>query len=342
MKRPSFQFYPGDWRKNAKLRRCSDAARGAWIDVMCILHDSSDEAGEYGVVRWPLEDLARAAGAQLKLCKELASKGVLKGADKGAAPYVHTPRHAGKVGEPVVLVDTAGGGPVWYCSRMVRDEWMRQRRGASTRFSPDFQPPGRSPKGGIGEPYGDGSEGGREYGSEHGNNPPIRVPTGRQGNGPSSSSSSLIQTDNLTQAEVSCVDGLEPTQLGAVYAALRDAGVTDANPGDPVLKVMVEQGVDVAEWRAAAKAALKAGRSDMAYVVGVVRNKRADASKLKLAPAAQPVHTVTVASNDAEITRQRLEAEAKRPFGLPSEEQRAKIAEARQAARLTPVVRAQA
>lgn len=332
MKRPSFQFYPGDWRKNAKLRRCSDAARGAWIDVMCILHDSSDEAGEYGVVRWPLEDLARAAGAQLKLCKELASKGVLKGADKGAAPYLHTPRHAGKVGAPVVLVDTAAGGPVWYCSRMVRDEWMRQRRGASTRFSPDFQPSGRSPKGGIGEPEGDGRGDGSEYGMERGREPPSRVPTGRQGNGPSSSSSSLIQTDNLTQAETSCVDGLEPTPLGAAYAALRDAGVTDANPGDPVLKVMVEQGVDVAEWRAAALAAGRAGRTDMAYVVGVVRNKRADAAKLKLAPAAPPLQAVTVASNDAEMTRQRLEAEAKRTVVLPSEEHRAKLAQARRAA----------
>lgn len=155
MKRPSFQFYPADWRNNAKLRRCSEAARGAWMDILCVLHDSD----EYGVVRWPLADIARAAGVPIKLAKELAAKDVLKGADKDAAPYVYTPRHAGKSGEPVTLV-APGDGPCWYCSRFVRDEWVRQRRGGSTQFSTDNQPPKTapksSPKGGIGERQGDG------------------------------------------------------------------------------------------------------------------------------------------------------------------------------------------
>ncbi|MFV0916071.1 hypothetical protein ACI2VP_05105 [Ralstonia nicotianae] len=159
-KRPSFQFYPADWRNNAKLRRCSEAARGAWMDVLCILHDSD----EYGVCRWPLADLARAAGVPLKLVKELADKDVLKGADKNAKPYVYTPRHAGKDGEPVALV-VPEDGPCWYCSRFVRDEWVRQRRGQSSQFSSDNQPPKgqpktapkSSPKGGIGERQGDGS-----------------------------------------------------------------------------------------------------------------------------------------------------------------------------------------
>lgn len=53
--RPSFQFYPADWLANTNLRRCSEAARGIWIDVMCVLHG----ADEYGVIRWPLADLAR-------------------------------------------------------------------------------------------------------------------------------------------------------------------------------------------------------------------------------------------------------------------------------------------
>lgn len=142
MKRPSFQFYPADWRNNAKLRRCSEAARGVWMDILCVLHDSD----EYGVCRWPLADLARAAGAPLKLVKELVVKEVLKGADKGAAPYVYTPRHAGKDGEPVTLVEPCDG-PCWYCSRFVRDEWVRSRRGNSTQFTTDNQPPKSTPKG---------------------------------------------------------------------------------------------------------------------------------------------------------------------------------------------------
>jgi hypothetical protein len=146
--RPAFQFYPADWRNNAKLRRCSEGARGAWIDVMCLMHDSD----EYGVLRWPLAEIARAAGVPLKLLRELAAKGVLKGADRGAKFYEYAPRHAGKVGTVVTLVEP-GEGPCWYCSRFVRDEWVRHQRGASSRFSADNQPP---PKGGIGVREGDG------------------------------------------------------------------------------------------------------------------------------------------------------------------------------------------
>ena len=51
MKRPSFQFYVADWRLDQKLRRCSPAARGVWIDILCLLHDSDEQ---YGVLRWPL------------------------------------------------------------------------------------------------------------------------------------------------------------------------------------------------------------------------------------------------------------------------------------------------
>lgn len=136
MKRPSFQFYPGDWKKNAKLRRCSEAARGAWMDVLCLLHDCD----EYGVCRWPLVDLARAAGVPLKLVKELAAKDVIKGADQGAKDYIYTARHAGKNGEPEVVL-VAGDGPCWYCSRFVRDEHIRQKRGQGTRFGDDQNPP---------------------------------------------------------------------------------------------------------------------------------------------------------------------------------------------------------
>lgn len=133
MKRPSLQFYPADWRHNAKLRRCSEAARGAWMDVLCVLHDSD----EYGVCRWPLLDLARAAGVNIRSLRELVEKGVLKGADSGAEPCLYAPRHAGQNGPTVVLVEpmlNGVDGPCWYSSRLVRDEWVRQRRGGSSRF----------------------------------------------------------------------------------------------------------------------------------------------------------------------------------------------------------------
>lgn len=168
MPRPSFQFYPADWRNNAKLRRCSEAARGAWMDVLCVLNDSD----EYGVCRWPLADLARSAGVPLKLLKELAAKDVLKGGDKQCEAYVYTPRSGRKNGEPVTLV-AESDGPCWYSSRMVRDEHVRQTRGSGTRFgaesdedgqhadgSPNATPkaaPKRAPKPPFGERSGDGS-----------------------------------------------------------------------------------------------------------------------------------------------------------------------------------------
>lgn len=150
MKRPSFQFYPADWRSNAKLRRCSPAARGVWMDVMCILHDGD----EYGLVRWPLAELARAAGAALAHVRELVEKGVLKGHDRALCePFVYTPRTGRKDGEPVTLIPTQAG-PIWYSSRMVKDEYVRTIRGQSTRYGDsEDAPPKRSPK----PPFGDGS-----------------------------------------------------------------------------------------------------------------------------------------------------------------------------------------
>ncbi len=143
MKRPAFQFYPAEWRNNAKLRRCSWGARGVWIEVLGLMHDED----EYGVLRWPLAELANALGCPIKLLQELADKGVLKGIERGGiAPYVYVPTHAGKEGEPVVLVAECSG-PAWYSSRLVRDEYLRSVRGASTRFAETpKRPNGGTPK----------------------------------------------------------------------------------------------------------------------------------------------------------------------------------------------------
>lgn len=150
MKRPSFQFYPGDWLGNARLRRCTHAEKGIWADLLCLLHDSD----EYGLVRWPLADIARAIRCPVSALKKLIEKGVLKGADTGetAAPYIFTPRHAGRDGNPVTLVP-AQPGPVWFSTRMSRDEYVRMRRGDSTRFDTS---PKDAPNGGPMTPFGDG------------------------------------------------------------------------------------------------------------------------------------------------------------------------------------------
>ncbi|MEK9721911.1 MAG: hypothetical protein VW405_00325 [Rhodospirillaceae bacterium] len=38
-KRPSFQFYPGDWRSDPKLRSVPLAARGLWLELLCLMHE---------------------------------------------------------------------------------------------------------------------------------------------------------------------------------------------------------------------------------------------------------------------------------------------------------------
>jgi hypothetical protein len=148
VKRPAFQFYYGDWQRNANLRRCTHEEKGIWIDVMCLLADSD----EHGVLRWPLAEVANAVGCKLAPLKSLVRKGVMKGADSGERmdALVFTPRHAGKSGDPVELLP-AQDGPIWYSSRMVRDEYVRLRRGEGTRFG---DTPKVEPKGGIGEGIG--------------------------------------------------------------------------------------------------------------------------------------------------------------------------------------------
>jgi len=220
VKRPSFQFYPADWRTDTNLRRCSAAARGAWMDVLCLLHD----ADEYGVVRWPLKEIAVASGSPLALLRELAAKSVLKGGDKNVPAYIHTPRHAGKDGEPVELL-ASSEGPCWYSARFLKDEWRRSRRGEGTRFDSENQPtkqPTRSPT--------------RRVGDEEG---------GRKGDGPSASaSSSNSSTEGLREstpaaalAQVGAFECHEsptstPNPVAAFARALTSAGfqVTSLNP----------------------------------------------------------------------------------------------------------------
>ncbi|MFA5913902.1 MAG: hypothetical protein WC830_10145 [Burkholderiales bacterium] len=146
MNRPSFQFYPGDWLSNAKLKCCTHAERGIWISVLCLMHDST----EYGVLRWSMDDFARAVGCKASELRSLAKRGVLKGGDTGerVQAFIFTPRHANRDGEPVTLIE-AQSGPLWYSSRMVRDEYVRTKRGIGSRF-------GDEPKNAPKPPIGDG------------------------------------------------------------------------------------------------------------------------------------------------------------------------------------------
>jgi hypothetical protein len=170
MKRPSLQFYVGEWQLNANLKRCTHAEKGIWLDIMCLAHD----ADEYGVIRWPLKDIAVAVGCKVSDLEALREKGVLKGADASetCASFIYTPRHAGQDGAPVELI-AAQQGPIWYFSRMVKDDYVAKSRGKSSRFGggSNNSPPSPipSPTRGVGD----------------GSNVGSQTPTARDGDGPS-------------------------------------------------------------------------------------------------------------------------------------------------------------
>src|SRR5260363_114605 len=73
MKRPSFQFYPADWRKDSALQSCSIAARGLWIEMMCIMH----ECEPYGYLSINGHAMNAAQLARLVGESEKAIKGLL-------------------------------------------------------------------------------------------------------------------------------------------------------------------------------------------------------------------------------------------------------------------------
>lgn len=75
------KFFPADWRSDPALRICSVAARGLWIDMLCIMHEA-EPYGYLNVKGVPLDvrALARMVGLGLqecrKLLKELEKNGV--------------------------------------------------------------------------------------------------------------------------------------------------------------------------------------------------------------------------------------------------------------------------
>ena len=88
-RRPSFQFYPADWRKDPELACCSLAARGLWIEMLCIAHEST----EYGCLSingkaMTPEQIARVVGETptivKKLLAELENSGVFSRKSCGA------------------------------------------------------------------------------------------------------------------------------------------------------------------------------------------------------------------------------------------------------------------
>lgn len=161
MKRPSFQFYPSDWRKDTALQFCSLAAQGLWINLICIAHEC-EPYGHLIINGKPMDNqsIGRIVGLSAKECKklldELFNAGVCSINDEG----------------------------VIFSRRMLRDEDIRNKRAQGGKEGAEHGIKGASHgvkggrpttnKGGLNNPPYNSNE-----------DPPIKPP-------PSSSSSSSI------------------------------------------------------------------------------------------------------------------------------------------------------
>lgn len=167
MKRPAFQFYPSDWRRDAALQSCSVSARGLWIELMCVMHDCEP----YGVLSvngkpMSIAQIARLVGEHEKvvgrLLTELEDAGVCSRDDQGRL----------------------------FSRRMVKDEGVREARASGGHAGAEH-----GHKGAL-----HGKKGGRprkvEAGSSGEEKTPLKTPLDGFENPPPSSSSSSSPSVN--------------------------------------------------------------------------------------------------------------------------------------------------
>lgn len=88
-KLPYMQFYPGDWLSDPALRACSMAAKGLWIDLLCLMWESPErgvlrsKSGSKTVPKRIAMMLGLKPFSCQKLIQELEENGVLSRDENG-------------------------------------------------------------------------------------------------------------------------------------------------------------------------------------------------------------------------------------------------------------------
>ncbi len=116
VKRPSFQFYPGDWLSDLSLKNCSLAAQGLWISMICLMH----QGYPYGYLRTrgQIDENGEMKGGETLTSKRLACIVGVK------LKSINTLLHELEVNG---VFDRDVDGTI-YSKRMVKDEKVRNSR----------------------------------------------------------------------------------------------------------------------------------------------------------------------------------------------------------------------
>ncbi len=167
MKRPAFQFYPADWRKDVELQSCSMAAQGLWINAMCVAH----ECEPYGHLTVNGRGMSAAQfGRQVGLSPRET---------QGLLDELH---------DAGVIRRTPEG--VYFSKRMVDDEDLRNRRAAGGAAGAEHGAKGAE----------SGIKGGRPKVGKGGSETPLHGETKPPPSSSSSSSPSGEETSHLKVA----------------------------------------------------------------------------------------------------------------------------------------------
>lgn len=82
------------------------------------------------------------------------------------------------------------------------------------------------------------------------------------------------------------VVGQSPTKAGEACRAMKTRGVVDVNPSNPTLIALLDKGVPIATFEAAAETAGKV-KKGMAYALGIVQRQLRDAADVAAGPGVQ-------------------------------------------------------
>jgi hypothetical protein len=119
-----------------------------------------------------------------------------------------------------------------------------------------------------------------------------------------------------TPSPVLATDGEFPTARGSVCVAMRNAGLSMTNPGDPRLQALIDSGATVPEFEYAATEAVRMGKG-WGYALKIVENRRIEAAKIRGSPGVTPIESAAIKRDRertetiAELTGGRASAKAK-------------------------------